>query len=187
MTSWMTRAPPRACTDVSPAPHETNPKQRVIVEMSLNPRQRPNPGTLEGPLSTALVSSLMTHCVSQAGKGATMRQSLETNHAAIRSACARYGVKRLTAFGSVLTERFDQSRSDVDFLVEFREDVPDLFDAYFGLKEELQSVLGRPVDLIAPAALENPYFAASFGENAEELYAHLTPERCCGMPAEHLI
>jgi hypothetical protein len=45
------------------------------------------------------------------------------------------------------------------------------FEAYFGLKEDLEALLGRPVDLVAPAALENPYFAASVTKNGQELYA----------------
>ena len=79
-------------------------------------------------------------------------------------------MRRLVVFGSILTDRFDES-SDVDFLVEFGDDVEDRFEAFFGLKEALESLLGRPVDLVAPAALENPYFAASVEQNSEELYA----------------
>ncbi len=90
---------------------------------------------------------------------------------AISAACERYGVRRLVVFGSAVTEHFDESTSDVDFLVEFRDDVANRFDAYFGLKEYLEALLGRPVDLVAPAALENPYFAASVEENGRELYA----------------
>ena len=100
-----------------------------------------------------------------------MKGPLVLDRAAISAACRRHGVKRLVIFGSAVTERFDAARSDVDFLVEFRGDVPDRFDAYFGLKETLESMFGRPVDLIAPVALENPYFAASAAEGVMELYA----------------
>lgn len=64
-------------------------------------------------------------------------------------------------FGSALSERFDETRSDVDFLVEFADDLTSRFDAYFGLNEGLEVLLGRPVDLVMPSALDNPYFAAS--------------------------
>lgn len=100
-----------------------------------------------------------------------MHELLSDNIAAITAACTRHGVKRLLVFGSVLTDHFDESRSDVDFLVEFRRDLADLFEAYFGLKEELESILDRPVDLVAPAALENPYFAQSVHAQGQELYA----------------
>lgn len=90
---------------------------------------------------------------------------------AIRDLCRKYGVRRLLVFGSAVTEQFDDSRSDVDFLVEFADDLPSRFDAYFGLKEELEDMLGRPVDLVMPGALKNPYFAASALRRSEELYA----------------
>ena len=38
-------------------------------------------------------------------------------------------------------------------------------------KESLEALLGRPVDLVAPVALENPHFAASVAESGQELYA----------------
>jgi predicted nucleotidyltransferase len=90
---------------------------------------------------------------------------------AIADLCRRFGVRRLAVFGSALTDRFDEARSDVDFLVEFSDDSSSRFDAYFGLKEELESLLGRPVDLVSPSALENPFFAASVEAEAQELYA----------------
>lgn len=59
----------------------------------------------------------------------------------------------------------------MDFLLEFREDVPDSFAAYFGLKEALERLLGRQVDLVMPKALRNPYFAETVEQTREELYA----------------
>lgn len=90
---------------------------------------------------------------------------------AVADICRRHGVRRLVIFGSALTDRFDETRSDVDFLVEFGEPSDGLFDAYFGLKDDLEALIGRPVDLVAPAALENPYFAASVQRTGQELYA----------------
>ncbi len=90
---------------------------------------------------------------------------------AMRALCRRYGVRRLLIFGSAVSGGFDQSRSDVDFLVEFDAEVPSRFEAYFGLKEALEELFGRGVDLVEPAALENPFFAASVARSSQELYA----------------
>lgn len=90
---------------------------------------------------------------------------------AIGALCRKHGVRSLVVFGSALSERFDHTRSDVDFLVEFADDLTSRFDAYFGLKEGLEVLLGRPVDLVTPGALDNPYFAASVRRHSEELYA----------------
>ncbi len=86
--------------------------------------------------------------------------------------CTRFGVRRLDVFGSAAGGAFDPSRSDIDFLVEL--EPPDglsRFDAFFGLKEALEELLGRPVDMVDPSALENPYFAAAVERSRQAIYA----------------
>jgi predicted nucleotidyltransferase len=100
-----------------------------------------------------------------------MAGPLAMDRSAIASLCREFGVRRMVVFGSAVTETFDELSSDVDFLVEFEEGIEDRFAAYFGLKESLETLLGRPVDLIAAAALRNPYFAASVARSGQELYA----------------
>jgi len=100
-----------------------------------------------------------------------MTSALALDRTAIAAACRARGVSRLRLFGSALTDRFDPDRSDVDFLVEFAPDVADLFDAYFGLKEDLEEMLSRPVDLVMADAVTNPYFAKAAFASAEDVYA----------------
>jgi predicted nucleotidyltransferase len=100
-----------------------------------------------------------------------MTGPLVLNHDALVALCQRHDVRRLALFGSAITEGFDEETSDVDFLVEFNDSVRDRFDAYFGLKEDLEVLVGRPVDLVAQAAIENPYFAARVAKTSQELYA----------------
>jgi len=73
--------------------------------------------------------------------------------------CITYDVKRLELFGSALRHDFDLDNSDLDFLVEFA-DTHSLspFDRYFGLKEALEQLFQRPVDLVEVKAIKNPYF-----------------------------
>lgn len=86
--------------------------------------------------------------------------------------CRRFGVRRLDVFGSATSSEFDPACSDIDFLVEFEPpDGTSRFDAFFGLKEGLEALLGRPVDLVDPSALDNPYFAAMVESTRQELYA----------------
>jgi predicted nucleotidyltransferase len=66
---------------------------------------------------------------------------------------------------------FDPERGDLDVLVEFTADVEGLFDAYFGLREALEELVGRPVDLVMASAVKNPYVAQSIAETRRELYA----------------
>ncbi|MGB7962555.1 MAG: nucleotidyltransferase domain-containing protein, partial [Propionicimonas sp.] len=89
-----------------------------------------------------------------------MSLSLLLDREAIVALCRRHGVARLSVFGSALTDRFDPNRSDVDMTVEFVPDLPDRFGVYFGLKEDLEQLLERPVDLLVRTAIDNPFFAA---------------------------
>lgn len=101
-----------------------------------------------------------------------MSTELKEHMDAVIALCQRFGVQRLDVFGSAATREFDPATSDVDFLVEL--DPPDQlsrFDAFFGLKEALEDLLGRPVDLVDPSALENPYFAATVERTRQALYA----------------
>ena len=90
---------------------------------------------------------------------------------AITRACELHGVERLRIFGSILTDRFDPERSDVDFLVDFLPGNDDLFNDYFDLKTELERIVGRQVDLVDASAVTNPYFKASVFGSAQDLYA----------------
>jgi len=59
----------------------------------------------------------------------------------------------------VTSSAFDPATSDVDLLVEFEPMRPaEHADHYFGLQEDLEAALGRPVDLVEPGPIRNPYF-----------------------------
>lgn len=96
---------------------------------------------------------------------------LELPRDEVDALCRRFGVSRLAMFGSAVAEAFDPERSDVDLVVEFSEDVSDLFDAYFGLREALEGLAGRRVDLVMASAVKNPYVARSIEATRRELYA----------------
>jgi predicted nucleotidyltransferase len=69
-----------------------------------------------------------------------------------KAALDRFGVKSIAVFGSVARGE-GGAKSDVDILVEYREDAtPGLFE-FVGLKHHLEDVLGRKVDLATPDAL----------------------------------
>ncbi len=94
------------------------------------------------------------------------------NRLKIAELCRKRGVQRLALFGSAASETFDPDRSDLDFLVEF-EDLPpaEYADAYFGLLKDLEDLFGRPVDLLTPSSLQNPYFRQEVERTQRELYA----------------
>jgi len=84
--------------------------------------------------------------------------------------CRRYGVARLDIIGSAASETtFDPTRSDIDLLVEF-EGSEGLFRRYFDLKEALEQLFHRPVDLLVRRAIRNPYFLQEVERQRVTLY-----------------
>lgn len=100
-----------------------------------------------------------------------MHPSVESVRPGIEALCRRLGVRRLDLFGSAAGGGFDESRSDVDVLVDLGGSDDDAFEVYFSLKEGLEALLERPVDLVVDDALENPYVRRRVEEQRELLYA----------------
>ncbi len=100
-----------------------------------------------------------------------MPSVLDPHLAEIPELCRRYGVRRLELFGSATTAAFDPRRSDLDFLVDFDGNPSDLFKRYFGLKESLEALYGRDVDLVMIGAMENPYFIKAVNATRQLVYA----------------
>ena len=92
----------------------------------------------------------------------------------IAELCRRHRVRNLDVFGSAASgESFDPSRSDVDFVVEFEEsvDLGPWLSEYFRLKEALEELCRRPVDLVLASAPRNPYFVREMNRTRQSVYA----------------
>ena len=105
-----------------------------------------------------------------------MTKIIENNRAQLVSLCKKYKVAELDVFGSAATDDFDPVRSDIDFLVEFQKTViRDRFDNFFNLLNELKELFGRPVDLVEPGGLRNPYFIEMVNQTKRSLYVSSQP------------
>jgi predicted nucleotidyltransferase len=71
--------------------------------------------------------------------------------------------------GSVVRDDFRPESSDIDVLIEFQGDQA-LFDRYFDLKQGLETIFGRSVDVIQEGAVKNPYLRASLHQDRVPLY-----------------
>lgn len=97
---------------------------------------------------------------------------IESKRAALAELCRRMNVRRLELFGSATRDDFDPARSDLDFLVEFDPDsTRSALSTYFDLKDELEVLFGRRVDLVMPRAVQNPFVRASIDRSRRLLYA----------------
>lgn len=92
--------------------------------------------------------------------------------AAIRTLCERYQVARLDVFGSITTGMFDETRSDIDVLVEFPPFAKPAgrADAFFGLHEALEALFARRVDLLTDASVKNPFLRRSIERSRRRLF-----------------
>ena len=101
-----------------------------------------------------------------------MIQLIDRHRDEVAALCRRAGARRQDAFGSVVRPDFDPQTSDLDFLVEF-DDVPPAAYAqsYFSLKEGLEALFGRPVDLVTESSLVNPYFRERVSAERQTIYA----------------
>jgi uncharacterized protein len=91
----------------------------------------------------------------------------------VRALCEKYRVTRLTLFGSAVKGTFDETTSDVDFVVEFawHPDPVERGRRWTNLWEDLKDVFGRDIDLVVASTIRNPYIARSIERAHVELYA----------------
>ena len=95
---------------------------------------------------------------------------LESYKEIIQGLCKEYNVNSLYAFGSVLTDRFNE-KSDIDMIVSFKKiPLENYADNYFDLKFTLQDILKRPVDLLEEQAIKNPFFLQNINKNKQLIY-----------------
>jgi predicted nucleotidyltransferase len=90
---------------------------------------------------------------------------------AIAAFCARNRIRKLSLFGSILTERFGEE-SDIDMLVEFE---PGMVPGMLGIvrmERELSEMLGRKVDLRTPRDLSH-FFRQEVVAAAVPQYEHV--------------
>ncbi len=97
---------------------------------------------------------------------------IELNLPQIFDLCRKHKVRTLFVFGSILTDRFND-KSDVDMLVDFERIDHNQFDYvsnYFGLRDSLERLFNRKVDLIEEKGLHNKFFIANVNRTKQLIY-----------------
>jgi predicted nucleotidyltransferase len=180
--------PAEAFTPEQFTAHRTQRRERPLLVLAHQPRiagdidrQNGRQPSLDPPFAHLLASALKRRMLGYAAcrcerhrrTGALMIDAIQLRREELRPLCRRFHVRRLDLFGSAARGDFDPERSDFDFLVEFDRAHPDALSlrTYFGLKEALEGLLGRPVDLVEPGAVRNPYLKASIEGSREQIFA----------------
>jgi len=95
--------------------------------------------------------------------------AIESRRAEIAGICSRLGVRRLDLFGSGTRSA---SPRDLDFLADLGDRPPaEYAAAYFALREELEKLFAKPVDIVTPPGLRNPHFRQRVEQEKILLYA----------------
>ena len=100
-----------------------------------------------------------------------MHALIATHLTEITALCRRFGVARLDLFGSATRVDFELVNSDVDLVVDFLPEAKkQAFDNYFGLRESLERLLDRPIDLLTDTSIRNPYLRRAIETSRLPIY-----------------
>jgi predicted nucleotidyltransferase len=95
---------------------------------------------------------------------------VELNIEKIKNLCAKHKVSKLFVFGSVLKDTFT-NESDIDLVVDFEQlDLSEYADNYFDLKDQLESIFNRPVDLLEEKGIRNPFLRKQIDNEKRLIY-----------------
>jgi predicted nucleotidyltransferase len=100
-----------------------------------------------------------------------MQQIIEKRREDLRNICQVLKIKRLYAFGSVVSDKFTE-KSDIDFLISFSDSltVDEYTNNYFSLHYKLRELFNREIDIVTERTLSNPYFIESINQTKELIY-----------------
>lgn len=100
-----------------------------------------------------------------------MQQLLEKQKNELIAICKALNIKRLYAFGSVVSDQFRKD-SDLDFLISFSENltIDEYTQNYFTLHYKLRELFGREIDIVTERTFSNPYFIESINESKQLIY-----------------
>jgi predicted nucleotidyltransferase len=88
-----------------------------------------------------------------------LKTAIAIDDEAVARFCRKWRIRELALFGSVLTEEF-RPDSDVDVLITFSDPAPDLGawgEHLDTMREELEALFGRRVDLVEKKLVNNPF------------------------------
>jgi predicted nucleotidyltransferase len=91
-----------------------------------------------------------------------LKETIHQSPKEFMSLCKNYDVKNLYAFGSSITENFNEASSDIDLLVELNTEDPlkrgqNLIDLW----DKLEAFFKRKVDLLTSSSIKNPILKRS--------------------------
>ena len=110
--------------------------------------------------------------VNKADKTSIEALPISTHIPLIISLIEKHKIKEAYLFGSVITEKFNEEKSDIDLLVNFFDGIDPLEkgELIWNLRFALEDNLKKPIDLITESSLKNPYFIEEIKETRVKIY-----------------
>lgn len=101
-----------------------------------------------------------------------MQPIIENRKNELKDICRKLKVKKLYAFGSVVSDDKFHENSDIDFLISFDDNISleEYSENYFELHYKLRELFNREVDIVTERSLSNPYFTESLNKNKVMIY-----------------
>ncbi len=99
-----------------------------------------------------------------------LNPALHISQGAIEAFCSQWNVRELAIFGSAIREDF-RTDSDIDVLVSLAPEIRMGLWEFEEIREALESIFQRKVDLVAKEALRNPFRRDAILNTREVLYA----------------
>jgi uncharacterized protein len=100
----------------------------------------------------------------------TRQQRIVAEAQALAELCRRHKLRELSLFGSVLRDDFGP-KSDIDILIELEPGQLMTIERYLAIRDELEALFGRSIDLVEKPLIRNPYRRREILSTREVLYA----------------
>ncbi len=100
-----------------------------------------------------------------------LRKEILSKNNDFKSLCQMHKVKYLYAFGSSITDKFDNNKSDIDLLVEIDDPDPiERGEKLISLWDNFELFFHRKVDLLTDSSIRNPYLRKSIDATKVLIY-----------------
>lgn len=100
-----------------------------------------------------------------------LKEAIKSKLSEFLALCSSHNVKNLYAFGSSITDNFNNETSDIDLLIEIDAEDPILRgEILISIWDKLEVFFQRKVDLLTNSSIKNPILRKSIDETKLLIY-----------------
>lgn len=100
-----------------------------------------------------------------------LKESIQYKMADFLALCKAHNVKSLYAFGSSITDQFNEDSSDIDLLIEIDNDDPiERGESLMSIWDKFEQFFQRKVDLLTNTSIKNPILKQSIDSTKILIY-----------------